>query len=66
MKNWKEILNELAIFGLAVAIMSIGIGLIVYYLKTGFTPVSILMGLGGFYILYPAFKAWQERIKDLF
>lgn len=66
MKNWKEMLNEIAAFVLAISIMLIGIGLIVYYLKTGFTPVSILMGLSGFFILYPALKSWQERIKELF
>ena len=66
MKNWKEMLNEIAAFALAISIMSIGIGLIVYYLKTGFTPVSILMGLSGFFILYPALKSCQERIKELF
>lgn len=66
MKNWKELLVELATFVGATVIMSIGVGLIVYYLNTGFTLVSFLLGLGGFLILYPAFKSWQDRIKDLF
>ena len=66
MKNWKELLNELAAFVCATVIISIGVGLITYYLNTGFTLVSFLLGMGGSFILYPAFKSWQDRIKDLF
>lgn len=66
MKNWKEVLIEAVAFIGAIVTLSTGIGLIVYYLLTGITPLTFLAGLGGFYILYPAFKAWQERIKDLF
>jgi len=66
MKNWKELLVELATFVGATIIMSIGVGLVSYYLKEKWTLTSFIVGLGGFLILYPAFKAWQDRIKDLF
>lgn len=66
MKNWKELAVELAAFVGATTIMSIGVGLTTYYIKSEFTISSFIVGLGGFLILYPAFKVWQDRIKDLF
>lgn len=66
MKNWKELLVELATFVGATTIMSIGVGLTTYYVKSEFTISSFIVGLCGFLILYPAFKVWQDRIKDLF
>jgi hypothetical protein len=66
MKNWKELLVELGTFVGSTIIMSIGVGLTTYYMKEEFTLTSFMVGLGGFLILYPAFKVWQDRIKDLF
>jgi|688.fasta_scaffold1862040_2 hypothetical protein len=66
MKNWKELLVELGTFAAAALIMTIGVGLTTYYIKEEFTISSFIVGLCGFLILYPAFKVWQDRIKDLF
>ena len=66
MKNWKELAVELASFIAATTIVSIGVGLTTYYLREKWSLTAFMVGLCGFLILYPAFKVWQDRIKDLF
>lgn len=66
MKNIKETLMDLASFLFATLITITGTILVAEYMKQGFTVFTFLMGLAGFFILYPAFKSWQDRFKDLF
>lgn len=66
MNNWKEFLIDLASFIMATIVMSLGVGLVAAYIKADFGVVAFIMGLIGFLILYPAFKSWQDRFKDLF
>ena len=68
MKDFKfnEWLLELTTFLGACLIVGFGVSLATYYLATEPSIVSVLVGLVGMGILYPAFKTWQERIKRMF
>lgn len=43
-----------------------GIGLGYYYLKASLTFGSVAAGVCAMAILYPAFKAWQEKFQNFF
>jgi len=64
--NTREWLLDLASFIVATIIVGAGILCSIYYLASVPTIGSVLIGLLGMIILYPAFKTWQDRIKGLF
>jgi len=51
---------------ISAAINVVGIGLGYYYLIMDASVGSIFAGLCAILILYPSFKAWQEKFENFF
>jgi uncharacterized membrane protein YjgN (DUF898 family) len=64
--NFKEWFAEMSTFVFATLIVGFGVTLTTYYLAVQPSITSVLVGLVGLLIIYPAIKSWQERIKRLF
>jgi hypothetical protein len=47
---------------IAYLIVFLGIYFVSIFLKSEFTILSVLLGLLGLFILYPALNAWRERL----
>jgi len=64
--NFREWITDVFTFVFATVIVGFGTTLTIYYLTSVPTIASVLLGVAGLLIIYPAIKTWQERIKDLF
>jgi putative Mn2+ efflux pump MntP len=64
--NFKEWFADMSTFVFATLIVGFGTTLTMYYVSAVPSITSVLVGLVGLFIIYPAIKSWQERIKRLF
>ena len=55
-----------SLYFIAFLINLAGIFFISIYLKSEVTIWTVLIGLLGFYILYPSLEAWRERLESFF
>jgi len=44
----------------ATLIVMTGVYLISFYLKHGFSFISIILGIVGFFVVYPAIQRWEK------
>jgi len=62
----KKTILDLFIGFLASCITMLGGYFVTFYFMEGISFTSIILGLIGYFIIFPAIQKWEERINNLF